>query len=1003
VAAQADATPTPTADAALRAQAEAWQQEALALYNRKDYAGAVDKYGQALIAYVRLGDQRKEALLSNDIGVIAYETGKYSSALGFYELALVAWRAVGDRSGEATTLLNMALANVALNELEKGISLYQQTASIRRAIGEGSGAAAALNGLGDIYYSRGEYTLALDAHSQALALQRDASDRAAQSQTLWSMALAAGALNRYDDALTFYEQALAIDRARNDSGRVRTDLSLIAAIYQFTGNQLKALEVYQELLALQRQVGDRGGEALALYSIALTYDGLGQTTKAIASYEQSLALYRALGGQPSQALVLGNLAFAHAGLGDYERAAEYMQQAVAVYHQTGDRSAEGQYLNSLGQIYMAQRQSTAALAAYEQALVIDQAVGATAEEGAVLFNIGTVHFQDGDYRTAIDYFMQSLPLHRQASIPARVWRTLNDLCIAYDALGDSAQALPLCRDSLAMQRQAGDASSLWLIVANTGYVLSRLGDLDAATSHYNEAMTIYEQTRAQAKQDFRSALAEQFVDVYANAANLAMQRGEAELAFNIAERARARSFLDQMGAAQVGGRGGDSQLVTQEQSLRAQLAGVEKSLRDELAKPQTQRQSGVTQYLANQAAARQREYGEMLALVRRSDPQYAELVSVDPLDLWEIQKLLDRNTTLLCYFLTVAKSYAFVVTSNSFHSVELPATYAEINAAVRDLYDFASLDQTPPSLAQLHAWLIAPVAQYLKTPVIGVIPHNVLHYVPFAALTDGQRYFGAEHTIFYLPNASALRFIAPKAHASNNLLALAQSRAEGLPPLHYAEDEAKAIADLYAVQPLLDSTATRSAFIERAPSAGIIHLAAHGQLNALSPLLSRLALAPDATSDGFLTVNDLYDLDLRNTDLVVLSACQTQLGALSRGDDVVGLTRAFIYAGSSSVIASLWSVDDQATSLLMTSFYKHLRQGMGKAAALRAAQADTRAHYPHPYYWAAFVLTGDAGQDRSSVSPKLPAVLLGSAGLVVAALALYSAKRKRGPAQTQSG
>jgi CHAT domain-containing protein len=128
-------------------------------------------------------------------------------------------------------------------------------------------------------------------------------------------------------------------------------------------------------------------------------------------------------------------------------------------------------------------------------------------------------------------------------------------------------------------------------------------------------------------------------------------------------------------------------------------------------------------------------------------------------------------------------------------------------------------------------------------------------------------------------------------------------------------------------------------------------------------LFSTIHLAEDKENDGRLEVHEVYGLDLEeSTDLVVLSACQTQLGALSAGDEVVGLTRAFLYAGTPSVMASLWSVDDEATALLMERFYTHLEAGMGKGEALRQAQVDVRAEYPHPYYWAAFVLTGDAGE-----------------------------------------
>jgi len=111
-----------------------------------------------------------------------------------------------------------------------------------------------------------------------------------------------------------------------------------------------------------------------------------------------------------------------------------------------------------------------------------------------------------------------------------------------------------------------------------------------------------------------------------------------------------------------------------------------------------------------------------------------------------------------------------------------------------------------------------------------------------------------------------------------------------------------------------------------------------------------------------LEVHEVYGLDLTNAGLVVLSACETQLGELSAGDEVVGLTRAFFFAGTPSVVATLWSVDDEPTKTLMEHFYTHLRQGVGKAEALRQAQLDVREEYPHPYYWSAFVLSGDGGE-----------------------------------------
>jgi CHAT domain-containing protein len=187
--------------------------------------------------------------------------------------------------------------------------------------------------------------------------------------------------------------------------------------------------------------------------------------------------------------------------------------------------------------------------------------------------------------------------------------------------------------------------------------------------------------------------------------------------------------------------------------------------------------------------------------------------------------------------------------------------------------------------------------------------------------------------------------------------------------LPFAEDEAQAIAALYETDALIRDDATESVVHQQAGETDILHLAAHGKYNPVAPLSSLIALAPDndapnnRASDGWLTVGEVYGLDLERADLVVLSACESHLGDLSAGDELVGLTRAFFFAGTPTVVASLWSVDDRATGLLMERFYTHLRAGMGKAAALRQAQLEIRAdsNYANPFYWSAFVLSGDAG------------------------------------------
>jgi CHAT domain-containing protein len=166
--------------------------------------------------------------------------------------------------------------------------------------------------------------------------------------------------------------------------------------------------------------------------------------------------------------------------------------------------------------------------------------------------------------------------------------------------------------------------------------------------------------------------------------------------------------------------------------------------------------------------------------------------------------------------------------------------------------------------------------------------------------------------------------------------------------------------DLTISPELVGTQATETALVSQAEQSEILHLATHGEFDSLNPQFSRLRLNPDEThSDGSLYVHEIYGLDLTSTtNLVVLSACQSQVGQLSRGDEIVGLSRAFLYAGTPTVMASLWNIDDAATSYLMERFYTYLQEDQTTAKALQLAQQDTRENYPHPYYWGAFVLTG---------------------------------------------
>jgi CHAT domain-containing protein len=554
----------------------------------------------------------------------------------------------------------------------------------------------------------------------------------------------------------------------------------------------------------------------------------------------------------------------------------------------------------------------------------------------------------------------------------------------------AGEAIDLVWQALTIQRELGDLEGEGSSLATLGVLHERLGDAEQALALYLQAITVSERVRDTAVADeLKTSLAERHATAYERAVPLLVRLGRPAEAFDLAERARARTFLDQLGNARVDVRGrADAGLVLQEEVLRQDLAALERELWAARVRLDVERELT----LRGEVAAKRRALEDLLTRLKLSNPEYAALRTVAPLDLRGVQRQLDRQTTLLSYFVTAEATLAFVVTGDALHVERLPAPGEDVHAAVQALRSAlatagrrpAAGQPAPAQLKQLYDVLIAPVRARITTPVLGIVPHGELHYVPFAALTDGARYLGDAHTLFTLPSASVLEFIPAKRKRgpSPRALVLGQGQADGFSPLPQAELEAQAVAKLFRTRPLLAAAATETALRTGAPGAQIIHLAAHGQLDAASPLFSRIVLAPDGESDGSLELHEVYGLDLSQAHLVVLSACDTQLGPRSRGDDVVGLSRAFIYAGAPTVVATLWQVDDEATGHLMTAFYRELAAGRTAAAALQAAQAATRATYPHPYHWAAFVLSGDP----STVARPGPAARADGGGLWLVAL-----------------
>lgn len=507
---------------------------------------------------------------------------------------------------------------------------------------------------------------------------------------------------------------------------------------------------------------------------------------------------------------------------------------------------------------------------------------------------------------------------------------------------------------------------IWQRVAS---LYAKRGDSGQAVDYYRKAIDATEAIQGHLRlDDFVASWSSHQEPLYAQAIRLLYDLQRPEDAFEYAERARARAFLNQIGNRRLPATGVPPELKKTFQEVRQRLIELEGS-RDAKGGLQAGPMApGPFSGLEQEEDVTRKDFERLLAAVRQANPEYASLVKVDVVTLPELQaKILDADTTLIEYFVLDDKTLAWVVDSSHVNWLALPISATNLRQRIGYLRDLiAAREPSQEVAAELHATVFAPLEPYLHHSRVIIVPHGPLHFLPFGALwnTARGRYVAEDYALTLAPSASVLRFIRDKIKpATGSLLALGNP--DGTLP--HAEQEVREIARLFNASPRIGQAATKSSLFREGASAGIVHLAAHATYDPLRPLWTHIdlaadrgAAAPDPASDGRLHVYEIYDLSLKNANLVVLSACSTALGRRDEGDDLVGLPRAFLYAGTAAVLTTLWPVDDAGTGVFMQDFYRKMRQGMAAAEALRAAQRDLlqQPSWREPYYWAAFTLTG---------------------------------------------
>lgn len=919
--------------------------------------GRAESLAQAAASFAKsreiwrgLGERFFDALCLLREGVARRKLGEHHRARELFEEALPLWRGLGEPAFEAKTLDALGTADYFLNDREKALEHWLAALPLRRAAGDREGEASTLNNIAIGHAVLGRLRTSLEWQEQALALQREIGDRRVQASLLHNMGIGSWRTSRIQEALDRLREALSLSRAIGDRQQEASTVGALGMVYVSLGEPEEALRHYGQALELWNVLGHRSGQAATLEQIGRAQAELGQTDAALDHYRKALDLHRALADRAESATLL-SIGMAHKEKGDLAEAALALGDALRLARDTKNVAREAGVLSALGQVHAAQGDTTTAVTELETALGLLRRLGDRTEEAFTLYELARVELGQGAVSPARERVEAALQL--------------------VDAVRDDVARYDLRASLLA---RAGPVHEL-----------------------YREAL-MREHGRVPAA-------------------------GFDARAFEATERSRAQSLLALLAQSHVDLREGvDAALLERERTLQERLAfRLDEQMRlltgskaeDDLAKAEAEVQ------------ALRDEYDNLQAQIRRASPRYSMLRRPEVLTLAEVQRrILDPGTLLLEYALGDERSFLFAVTSTSLRTHVLPGR-VEVEAAARRAYEVLA-ERRPEAertevLGALARMVLGPAAAEMAGKRLLVVPDGALQYVPFAALSAPGRAdvpLVAEHEIVAMPSASLLAALreeaarrrppartlavfadpvfderdervrlAPDGRASVEAGGKAPAggraseagltrgaaaggfSAESLPRLPYTRREAKAILSLppaAASRAALDFDASRKTAVgEDLSDYRFVHFATHGFLNDAHPDMSGLVLSlvdrDGSRREGFLSAGDVYNMKL-SADLVVLSGCRTAMGRQIKGEGVVGLARAFMYAGTSRVLASLWKVDDAATAALMTRLYDTmLVRGLSPARALRQAQIEVarERRWRDPYYWAAFQLQGD--------------------------------------------
>jgi CHAT domain-containing protein/tetratricopeptide (TPR) repeat protein len=863
--------------------------------------------------------------------------------------------------------------------------------------------AARIFATGEALWRRGDLGRAREAYLTALQDWRNARETRGMADAQARLGAVAAGLGELNGARSAYRKAVVLYRRLRDPEEIRLLNELGRACYRTDPQAAEA--VYSRALQLARGRGDRILEGRALNNLGVLYDSQAAPRKALEAYDQALEVWRSLGDQDEEATTLHNLGYAYTVLGRLPQALELLEQAFRLRRVVHDLRGEGATLTAIAWIHTLEGRFTESLSLYDEAILLRQAAGDWRGEAVTIDRRGTALARMGRYpEAAVSYRRVLEILRHHGEPPGSEAPTLANMGWLFLASGDPRRGERLLEAALPFLRLSSNRHGEAHTLLGLAQAARQRGDLALALDRVEESISLVELLRSEAPGiELRVSYGAQRYGYYELWIDLLMElhRRRPAAGFDVQaleanEQGRGLGLLESLGRKIDAAGTGPHQKTHLLEARIQKLESCRFQLLEGGAPPESL--EAIDRKLSALLLERDR---------LRATPPTGGLNALRP-SLRELRDLLGTDTLLLEYAVGEERSFLWLLGADGLVTRVLPGR-AVLAAQTRRAHELLSLhpQRAPRGVVQkaaaaLGQTLLGPVADRLAGNRLLIVPDGPLYAVSFASLPvrpEGSPLL-VEHEIVLAPSASALALLRSeqtrRLPAAGDLALIADpvfgvedprlrdvtassppvwvtlrgGLARSLPRLPQTRREAEAILRLLSPAAkkviALDFAADRGAVLDGLLAGyRIIHFATHAILDPEQPELSSLVLSlVDASGhprDGFLRAYEIRELHL-SADLVVLSACSTGVGPELRGEGPLGLSRAFLDAGASRVVVSLWDVGDKPTAELMSRFYQgHLAAGLSPAQALREAQLSfwRDPHWAAPYYWSGFVLEGD--------------------------------------------